>query len=154
MWTGCCQLGRLLWLHMHGVSFTPNHTESLPFMSIFCAWSLPEVTSATVHTSVSSLPQSFLVMICSWDVAYNKPDVSCCACFNLSPFHSWLGLHMAELKTCQHGHSICLNAFIQSLQILSKWATKHTHTMCKWIHATIEWQCNWKAGEEHSVEYL
>ena len=66
--TVCCQSGQLLWLHMRRLSFPPKSwAASLLFMTVVCAWPLPEATSATVHTvwglmSVGSLPQSLSVM--------------------------------------------------------------------------------------------
>ena len=58
------QPGQLLWLHMHGLSFTPKWWgKFLPFMSVIYAWPLPEVTVSTTIYIKLVLPVSSLLLM-------------------------------------------------------------------------------------------
>lgn len=66
--TVCCQSGQLLWLHMHGVSFTFHHGLDLCHLwAQFVHGSYLKRPQPLCIPPVSSLPQRLSVMARSWD---------------------------------------------------------------------------------------
>ena len=121
----------ILWLHRHRLSFLPKSwAESRAFMSITCAWYLPEMP-LTMHCAKFLLPVSIVCFICmSWSaveltciiVRTTHSSyfvwVSCYVCFNLSHLHSmplscWHCTLAVALHSCpQLSQSACVHSNI------------------------------------------
>ena len=139
-----------IWLHMHRLSFTPKSwAGSLSFMSLVGAWPSPEVTSWSHHAyrlwgllwSLSGLSWSVV------GIAYNKPEISCHACFN---FH--LRFTLTVVLHCRSWLSSSTSSWICNLrqthvlvEIYGEWpqnkqaAVKHTHTRTWCCLASVGW---------------